>query len=318
MNPPVAVAPDAARRTRILIAFGIVYLVWGSTYLGIRIAVETIPPALCAGLRFDIAGAVILAYALWRGDRLPSSRRDWFSIVFTGAMMLIGGNGLVTFSEQWVPSNQAALIVATGALWIAWFGTFGARGEKLRPLTLLGLLLGFGGVAVLVGGSISSRLAPPLAYGALLLAPITWAIGSVYLRRNPVNNAPLMSAAVQMLTAGIAMTLLGLATGEAARVQWTPRAVLALAYLTVFGSCIAYAAYVWLVHEVTPSQLGTYTYVNPAVAVLLGWLVLDEALTRMQVVGTLVILMAVVMVTWTSSRRAPSPAALEKVIEKAA
>jgi drug/metabolite transporter (DMT)-like permease len=296
----VASAP-ANRKTQILLAFAIVYIVWGSTYLGIRVAVEAIPPALCAGLRFDIAGTLILLYALARGQRLPASRRDWLNIMFTGVMMLVGGNGLVTYSEQWVPSNQAALVVGTAALWIAWFGTFGARGEKLRPLTIVGLLLGFAGVAVLVGGGISAHMAPLLAYAALLLAPITWAIGSVYARRNPVANTPLISAALQMLTAGIVMTVMGLAMGEQSQIRWEPRAFLALAYLIVFGSCIAYAAYVWLVHEVTPALLGTYAYVNPAVAVLLGWLMLDETLTQTQIYGTLIILISVVMVTLASA-----------------
>ena len=311
MNAAAHTQPVASK-AQILLAFAIVYVVWGSTYLGIRLAVEAIPPALCAGLRFDIAGAVILAYAWSQGHRLPSSGRDWFNVVFTGSMMLIGGNGLVTFSEQWVPSNQAALIVATGALWIAWFGTFGSRGEKLRPLTIAGLLLGFAGVAVLVGGGISAHSAPPLAYAALLLAPVTWAIGSVHSRRHPVANAPLMSAAVQMLAAGLALTLLGVALGEPAKIRWEPRSLLALGYLIVFGSCIAYAAYVWLVHQVTPALLGTYAYVNPAVAVLLGWLVLDETLTQPQVIGTLIILIAVVTVTLASSRRASAPLATEK------
>lgn len=304
MQPSPATASQ--HKTKILLAFAIVYIVWGSTYLGIRVAVEAIPPALCAGLRFDIAGTLILLYALARGHRLPSSRRDWLSIAFTGSMMLIGGNGLVTYSEQWVPSNQAALVVGTSALWIAWFGTFGAQGEKLRPLTIAGLLLGFAGVAVLVGGGISAHVVPLLAYAALLLAPITWAIGSVYARRYPVANTPLITAAFQMLTAGIVMTIMGLATGEQSQIRWDPRSLIALAYLIVFGSCIAYAAYVWLVHEVTPALLGTYAYVNPAVAVFLGWLVLDETLTQTQIVGTLIILLAVVMVTLasTSSRRA--------------
>lgn len=301
MQPSSATASD--HKTQILLAFAIVYVVWGSTYLGIRVAVEAIPPALCAGVRFDIAGTLILLYALSRGDRLPASRRDWLSIAFTGSMMLIGGNGLVTYSEQWVPSNQAALIVATSALWIAWFGTFGASGEKLRPLTIAGLLLGFAGVAVLVGGGISAHAAPPLAYAALMLAPVTWAIGSVHSRRHPVSNSPLVTAALQMLTAGIVMTMTGLAIGEQHHVRWEPRSLLALAYLIVFGSCIAYAAYVWLVHEVTPALLGTYAYVNPAVAVLLGWLMLDETLTQTQVMGTLVILFAVVMVTLASTRK---------------
>ncbi|PTU30732.1 EamA family transporter [Stenotrophobium rhamnosiphilum] len=303
MSTQSSIAIASNHKTKILLAFAIVYIVWGSTYLAIRVAVESIPPALCAGLRFDIAGTLILIYALSRGHRLPATRRDWFNIVFTGSMMLIGGNGLVTYSEQWVPSNQAALIVATGALWIAWFGTFGNSGEKLRPLTIAGLLIGFAGVAVLVGGGLSARSAPLMAYAALLFAPITWAVGSVHSRRHPVSNTPLMTAALQMLTAGIVMTIAGLLMGEQEQLRWEPRSLLAMAYLIVFGSCIAYAAYVWLVQQVTPALLGTYAYVNPAVAVLMGWLILDETLTQTQVIGTLVILAAVLLVTLTPRRR---------------
>lgn len=301
MNNVPDASAVAGRKTQILLAFAIVYIVWGSTYLGIRVAVEAIPPALCAGLRFDIAGTLILLYALSRGHRLPSTKGDWLKIAFTGVMMLVGGNGLVTYSEQWVPSNQAALVVGTSALWIAWFGTFGSKGEKLKPLTIAGLLLGFAGVAVLVGGGISARMAPVLAYAALLFAPITWAIGSVYARRHPVANTPLVTAALQMITAGLIMTIMGLATGEQSHIRWEPRALIAMAYLIVFGSCIAYAAYIWLVHEVAPALLGTYAYVNPAVAVFLGWLMLDETLTQTQVVGTLIILLSVVMVTLASA-----------------
>jgi drug/metabolite transporter (DMT)-like permease len=303
MNDSASSTTPASHKTQVLLAFAIVYIVWGSTYLGIRVAVEAIPPALCTGLRFDIAGLMILAYALASGQRLPGNLRDWRNTIFCGLMMLVGGNGLVTYSEQWVPSNQAALIVATGALWIAWFGTFGAQGEKLRPLTIVGLLLGFAGVAVLVGGGLSAHAVPPRAYAALLLAPVSWSIGSVYSRRHPVVHAPLISAAVQMLAAGLVLTLIGLALGEPARIRWEPRSLLALAYLIVFGSCIAYAAYVWLVHQVTPALLGTYAYVNPAVAVLLGWLILDETLTRAQVLGTFIILAGVVTVTLASARR---------------
>lgn len=291
-------------RGRVLLAFAIVYLVWGSTYLGIRVAVQALPPALCAGLRFDIAGLLMLAYAAARGYRLPASAADWRTIAVTGLLMLVGGNGLVTWSEQWVQSNQAALIVATSALWIAWLGTLGARGESLHPLSIAGLLLGFAGVAVLVGGGLEARSAPPLAYGALLLSPVTWAMGSVYSRRHPVASAHAVTAGLQMLIAGLVMTAFGVASGETARWQWQPQALWALAYLVVFGSCLAYAAYFWLVHQVKPALLGTYAYVNPAVAVFLGYWLLDEQLTRIQVAGTAIILLGVVTVTLAAGRPA--------------
>lgn len=293
----------AARSLQVGAAFATVYLVWGSTYLAIRIGVENLPPILFAGVRFLLAAPIMLAYAWLRGARLPTDRRDWLVIALTALMMLVGANGLVTWSEQWVESNQAALIVATSALWMAWFGTWGSHGERFSAMTLAGLLLGFLGVAMLVGSGLRLQLAPWSAYGALLLSPVLWAGGSVVARRNALGCSPLMAAALQMLITGIVMTSLGLLAGELPRWQPTTESLAALVYLAIFGSCIAYGAYYWLVHEVTPAQLGTYAYVNPAIAVLLGWWLLDEAMRLPQILGTLVILAGVALVT-AASRRA--------------
>lgn len=287
---------------QIWLAFAIIYLVWGSTYLFIRIGVQDLPPVLFAGVRFAAAGPIMLVYALSRGARFPTGLADWRHIAVTSAMMLIGANALVTWSEVWVESNQAALIVATSALWMAGLGTLGGRGEKLGALTLAGLLLGFAGVAVLVGSGMQLRAAPPLAYAALLVSPVLWAGGSIYARRSPIGCSPLMTAALQMCCAGLVLTVLGLALGDAQRWTWRSESALALAYLILLGSCVAYGAYYWLVHQVTPSQLGTYAYVNPAVAVVLGWLVLDERLNGVQVLGTVVILAGVVIVTLAARR----------------
>lgn len=285
------------------LAFAAVYVIWGSTYLAIRIAVEAIPPALSAGVRFLIAGTLMVGFALLSGDALPRRLRDWGLTAFVGTIMLVGGNGLVTWSEQWVESNQAALIVATSALWMGWMGTLGRQGEKLGAIRLAGLLVGFAGVAMLVGEGIGGGLAPWATYGALMLAPLFWAIGSVVSKRHPVAIKPVMSAGLQMLVAGLLLTAIGIGTGELPHWRWEPRSLIALGYLIVFGSCIAYGAFYWLVHEVSPAVLGTYAYVNPAIAVLLGWWVLDERLGPMQVVGTGIILAGVALVTIGSARR---------------
>ncbi|WP_020648894.1 EamA family transporter [Solimonas variicoloris] len=287
---------------RILLAFAIVYIVWGSTYLAIRVGVHEAPPILFAGLRFLIAAPLMLAYAAWSGMRWPTSRRDWWVISVTSLMMLVGANGMVTWAEQWVQSNQAALIVATSALWMAGFGTLGASGEPLGRATLAGLVVGFLGVAVLVGDGLRLEAAPWPAYLMLILSPILWAGGSIFARRYPLTCAPLMTAALQILIAGVVQTGLGLALGEAAAWRWTPNVIGAVLYLAVFGSCVAFGAYYWLVHQVTPAQLGTYAYVNPAVAVVLGWLLLGERLSTMQLGGTLIILLSVVAVTLASRR----------------
>jgi len=299
----------ASRSVQVTIAFAIVYLVWGSTYLAIRVGVQLLPPWLFAGSRLLAAGALMLLYAKLRGAQLPASARDWRNVTVTSLLMLLGGNGLVNWSEQWVESNQAALIVATSALWIAWIGTWGAQGERLNRLTVLGLGLGFGGVAVLVESGLTLHAAPPLAYVALGLAPLSWAAGSVWARRAPLSCPPFMTAALQMLISGAVMTLIGLALGEQGRWESSPKALFALAYLVVLGSCVAYGAYLWLVHEVSPAQLGTYAYVNPAVAVVLGWWLLDEHLNQTQVLGTVIILAGVLLVTWASRKPRPKPVA---------
>lgn len=214
-------SPSLASRTvRVGLAFATVYLVWGSTYLAIRVGVDDAPPLLFAGVRFLIAAPIMLIYAWSRGARIPRDAGDWATIGLTALFMLVGANGMVTWSEQWVESNQAALIVATSALWMAWFGTWGQRGEGLSRLTLGALLMGFAGVAVLVAVGLRQQLAPISAYVALLLSPVLWAAGSIISRRRPTACPPAMTAALQMLVTGVVMTGLGLLNGEAS--VWAP------------------------------------------------------------------------------------------------
>lgn len=296
--------------SKTLAALLTVYLVWGSTYLAIRWGVEVTPPYLFASTRFLFAGALLLAYVRWRGLPMPAGIRDWRTIAVTGTLLLVGANGLVTWSEQWVDSNQAALIVATAALWMAWFGSLGRRGEGMGGFAWCGLLVGVAGVAVLVGEGLTQHRAPDGAYIALGISPVLWAIGSIYGRRNPLSCPPLVTAAFQMLLAGVVMGLIGLAAGEGERWRWTAQSWYAWAYLAVFGSCIGYGAYYWLVHNTTPALLGTYAYVNPAVAVLIGWGLGGETLGSTQWIGTGIILIGVVMVTLSqrSPRRVVDPA----------
>lgn len=293
---------------KIALALITVYIVWGSTYLAIRFGVEVTPPYLFASTRFVAAGLILLVFALLTGLKLPRSRADWQAIAITATLLLVGANGLVTWSEQWIASNQAALMVATCALWMAGFGTLGSRGEPLSKLTWLGLLIGFAGVAVLVGDGLMQHAGPVGGYVALTIAPILWAIGSIYGRRNPQECAPLMTAALQMLIAGVLMAGIGFASDEHERWRWTSQSWGAWAYLTVFGSCIAYGAYYWLVHNVTPALLGTYAYVNPAIAVLLGAWLGGEHMNTPQLIGTGVILAGVVAVTLGQRMPAKKPA----------
>lgn len=278
------------------LAFAIVYLVWGSTYLAIRVGVQTLPPALFAGTRFVAAGVLLVLYARLIGQRLPTSTSEWKTIAIVGILLLVGGNGLVVWGSQWIPSNQAALIVATVALWIAGLGTLGAQGQALSRQALLGLAIGLLGVAVLLRPSAAISWSILWAQASVLGASVLWACGTIYAKRKRPQTPPLMSAGLQSLVAGSVLCGLGGSLGEAQLWQWSGTSVAVLGYLVAFGA-IAFAAYVWLVHEVTPAALGTYAYVNPAIAVVLGWWLLDERLNSAQLIGMATILVGVVLVS---------------------
>lgn len=288
-------------KLQIAAAMAVVYVVWGSTYLGIRVMVLDLPPLLSAGLRFLLAGLLMLGWVRLRRLPLPGRREDWFWLAVTSTLMLVAANGAVTWAEQWVDSSQAALIVATSALWIAGLGSLGAQGVRVGRLALAGLIVGLLGVGVLVGEGLHLQQAPAAAYAAMLISPFLWALGAILSKRRPAQCAPLVAATLQVLFAGGVMTLLGLLNGDAARWQGSVRSLAALAYLALFGTCLAYACYYWLVHQVTPATLGTHAYVNPAVAILLGAWLLDERLGPLQITGTFIILASVVIVNLAPS-----------------
>ncbi len=299
---------DPSWRLKVIVAFAAVYLIWGSTYLAIRIGVQELPAALFAGVRFIFAGLLLGLYALWRGQKIPRSATEWKYLAITALLLFVMANGLVVWGEQWVPSNQAALIVAVTALWLAGFGALGQHGHKLSRRTVLGLALGFFGVAVLLLPGKDFVLDHLAAQLALLLASLSWAMGSIYLKRAKPATPPFMSAAMQSLIAGVVLCAIGILSGEIPRWTWTYDAMTSLAYLIVFGSCFGYAAYAWLLHEVSPATLGTYAYVNPAIAVVLGWWWLGESLDAVQLGGMSVILAGVVLVTTARPRTVVPPA----------
>jgi len=280
----------------VIAAFAAVYLVWGSTYLAIRIAVHDVPPGLLAGIRFVFAGLVLGIAALVRGQRLPASARDWWVILVMAVALVVVGNGFVTWAEQWVASNQAALLIASSALWTAWFGTLGPRGTRLRHGATAGLILGFLGVGLMVWPDPTVSSAEMWGVAAILLSAIAWSGGMIYGRNAGIAVRPLMLAALQMLAGGVMLTVYGLMIGELEAARWTLAGLGGMLYLTIFGSCIAYGSYIWLIHQTTPARLATIAYVNPAIATLLGWWVLDEALTGTQLAGMAVIIVGVAMV----------------------
>lgn len=283
---------------KVTLAFAVVYTVWGSTYLGIRIAVHDLPPGLMAGVRFVVAGLIMLLIARVLGVPGPRTRHDWIAAVIMGFALVLLGNGLVTWGEQWVESNQAAMLVSTGAIWTTWLGTFGARAAAVSLREKAGIAIGFAGAALMLWPRQGLQLEYFTAQAAILGAPIAWSIGTIYARTYPVSVPPLMYTAMQMLIGGFFLLIYGVLAGELPRWQWTFNGLAALAYLTVFGSCIAYGTYVWLIHQTTPARLGTIAYVNPLVAVVLGWLVLGESLTGLRLAGAFVILAGVILVSW--------------------
>lgn len=280
-------------------AWAAVCLFWGTTYLAIRVGLETLTPLLFGGLRFLIAGAVLfLIMSRQRNVRLPVGR-EWLDLSVVGLMLLGVGNGLVVWAELWVPSGTAALLVATGPFWVAGLESARKGGERVTFWSVAGMLVGFAGLAMLVGPSLFDASAGGMfLLGALGLqaACFSWSAGSVYAKGRPTGVNPLMGAAVQMLVAGAALTLVGSAAGEWGRIGFSPRSLGALGYLVVFGSIVAYGSFTYAMQKLPLSIVSTYAYINPVIAVLLGWLLLAEPLGWRVWVATTVILGGVALV----------------------
>jgi len=288
-------------------AFAVVCVVWGTTYLGIRIAIETIPPMLMCGIRFLIGGSVILTIAHLRGERIPRDRKTLANLALVGLLLLGMGNLSVAWAEQWVPSGIAALLVATAPFWMAIIEAFRRNGERLDLQGGIGMAIGFAGVAMLVtprGAGAAWSTALLVGAIAVQFGSFAWQFGSAYGKYN-LRGVPLLAAAgVQMLFGGAFCTIAGLATGELARFSINPRTFAALAYLTIFGSILAYTSYVFALAHMRTTHTSLYAYVNPVIAVFLGWLVLNEPLTWVSIVSMVVILAGVALVQTSRGRRA--------------
>jgi drug/metabolite transporter (DMT)-like permease len=305
----------APSRAGVVAAFAAVYLLWGSTYLAILFAIETLPPFWMAATRFLTAGGLLYAWARWRGEPAPRPVH-WRSATVVGLLLLLGGNGGVVWAEQRVPSGLAALLVATVPLWMVLLDGAG-RGWRRPPGQLLfGVGIGLAGVALLVGPGrfAGGHGADPLGAGVLLVASLCWTAGSLYARRAELPTSPFLGTAMQMLGGGAGLLVAGLVAGEGARLDLgaaSGRSLAALAYLIVFGSLIGFTAYIWLLRVSTPALVSTYAYVNPVVAVLLGWAFAGEPLTPRTLLAAGVIVGAVVLITTFRSRAPGPPAARE-------
>lgn len=289
-------------RLGLLATFTVICLIWGSTFMAIRIGVRDLPPGLMAGFRFLIAATILAAIARLMGQR-PAGRRDWLAATVMGVLLVAVGNGLVTWAEQWVPSNQAALLITTGAMWITLFGAIGPKGHRITLRIGTGLAVGFSGAVMMLAPQDGLDVQYLGAQLVILLSSVGWALGTTYRRNIRVETRPLMFAAMQMATGGLLLTVIATLGGEWARWQWTLPGIGAMAYLTIFGSCIAYAFYVWLIDRITPARLGATAYIVPTIATVMGWLVLDERLQGIQFVGVFVIILGVIMVTAPARRR---------------
>ena len=293
-------------------AFAIVCVVWGTTYLFIRIALETIPPLLLTGSRFTAAGLIMLLIARLRGERLPRDLRTLANLAFVGLLLVGVGNLAVVWAEQWVPSGLAALLVATAPFWMAIIEGFRPNGERVSLRGGVGMLIGFVGVAMLVtpGGGMTGAWSAAFVLGALAIqiGGACWQYGSAHAKYKLEHVPLLSSAALQMFFGGAIVTIVGLSLGEASRFVLTPRTFGALAYLTIFGSIVAYSAYVFALAHMRTTHTSLYAYVNPVVAIFLGWLILDEPLTWVSVVAMVIILAGVALVqTAAPGRKAVAP-----------
>lgn len=291
----------AAPRGLVLAAFAAIYLIWGSTYLGIRFAVETIPPFLLGGARFLLAGGVLYAWLRFKGVPRPIGFH-WRNAAIVGVLLLGVGNGSVNWAEQKVPSGLTALLIAITPLWFALLDWLRPRGARPSFQTMLGIVVGFGGVAMLVGGpEILRKNAIDLAgVAVLMMASVAWASGSLYARYTPKPESPLMAGAMQMLMGGGVLLVTGILAGEPARFDWSlvsTRSAWAFVYLAIIGSLVGFSAFSWLLKASTPARISTYAYVNPVIAVFLGWAIGGETLTARMVWAAAVIVLGVVIIT---------------------
>jgi drug/metabolite transporter (DMT)-like permease len=285
-------------------AFSAVYLFWGTTYLAIRLAIETIPPFSMAGIRFSLAGGLFFIWCYLRTRNLPSLV-DWKKAAIPGILMFVTGNGLLTWSELFVPSGFAALIIATIPIWMVSLHWFFSDGKRPKPIIMIGIALGLAGVVLLMGvdhqnfKSLQKGGSTILYTLILLFAAISWASGSLYTRKVKMSVDLPMTISMQILIGGLILLMIGFIIGEWSEMavpEISLMSVTAIVYLILFGSILTYSAYVWLLRVSTPARVGTYAFFNPLVAVILGWLILDEPITLQTVFGAFLILLSILLI----------------------
>jgi len=306
-----------SRRGRVIAAFIAIYLIWGSTYIGIRFAIETIPPFTLSAARFGLAGLIMLAIARVRGEAGVTAPQLRTAAIVGSLLML--ANSLVGVAVKRIPSGIAALLVAMTPLFMVILEWMRPGGKRPTWLVAVGLLVGLGGVGALVGlGSLGDGARIDLiGAGIVLLGSLTWSVGSIYSRHAQRPSSGLMNTGIQMLVGGVFVGLIGLARGELSTFHLSAvstRSLLAWVYLLVFGSLIAFTAFVYLLRVSTPARVATYAYVNPVVAVLLGWLLADEPISARMLVAAAIIVAGVALITAAEGRTASRPKPKERVV----
>jgi drug/metabolite transporter (DMT)-like permease len=283
-----------SENTKAIIAWLNVCIIWGTTYLAIRVGVGHMPPMLFAGIRWVIAGLVFIAFLKLKGNPLPQAR-ELIHLAVVGLALLGFGNGLVVFSEQWIPSGLAALMITTVPFFMVGMESFLPKGPRLNATILSGLVMGMGGVLLIFGEDVKYLADPNNLKGVagLLGAVVFWSAGSLYSKYVKVAVHPLMGASVQMLIAGIVLTVIGIFIGELQHFAFELNGLLALAYLVIIGSFVGYTSYIYALSKLPLSLVATYAYINPVIALFLGWLILDETLTFQIAMASAVILAGV-------------------------
>ncbi|WP_051533713.1 EamA family transporter [Desulfitibacter alkalitolerans] len=286
------------------LSYFIVCIVWGSTYLAIKLGIDNIPPAIFAGIRFAAVGIIMYIYARARGLRMPSTFQDLKHAAIVGLFLLTGAAGLVFWGQQHISTSLAAVLIVTSVLFTALIDSFLPQGNRVGRRGWLGLICGFMGVGILFLPELEVGNTSLHGLFGILAASLSWAIGSLYSVRKPTSSSMIPNIAVQSLIGGGALLIIGLLTGEAAHVQITPVALAALLYLIIFGSVIGYSAYIYLLKVIPPYKAVTYSYINPVVAIILGFIVLGEPINLEMALGAVVIIAGVLLV---QSDRLPVP-----------
>lgn len=303
-------------------ALSAVYIIWGTTYLAIRVSNETLPPLLAAGFRFLLAGAVLYAITVRRGDVAGDrpGRPQWMAAAIVGTGLVAGGNGLVVLAERTIPSGIVSLIIALVPLWMALVDGVLLR-RRIRWITVFALALGFAGAALLIGGTAFDGAAPLSGMLVGVVASILWTGASLYSRNAPLPARPLVGAGMEMMVGGGVLMVLGALRGELPLVafdDFSGPSLLALSYLITIGSWVGYTSYVWLLRNARTSLVSTYAYVNPVVAVFLGWLVLDETITvRTFLAGAVIVTAVAIIISTGGAQRRDEPAGAEDELEEA-